>query len=384
MAEVADKNSEAIIADVIRTLSEKDGFPRTFVDVGANKNASVSAPFIELGWRCLLIEPQRHCISGLKDTYGSNPLVSIERCACSDENGTLTLFHGKDGDGSELSTLNASADPWMNMVRNLDDYEEVKVCRLADIISKYSDMSEVGILKIDTESWDFKVLAGLDFSTCKPKLIVTEEYLWDANAQIGKHKLLEDRGYVNIGWVEYNTIWCLRDYYSISWSELAMKKWLGALKRLPRPIDRVEGLHPMDVLLARTRAYDNLMDDLNLVGGARPYTCKAGQNIKVPVVVANMGGRTVPCNPDLASGRQLLVSYHWLDMKGDVVIWDGLRTHLHEDIEPRGAAVVDLVVEAPQMPGTYQLDIDCVVEHVGWLSSRGSSVARCQVTVGAA
>lgn len=59
-------------------------------------------------------------------------------------------------------------------------------------------------------------------------------------------------------------------------------------------------------------------------------------------------------------------SYHWYDDRGNLVVQDGLRTGLPQDVPPGGTANLDLKVRAPSQPGKYRLVIDGVQEQCAW------------------
>lgn len=63
------------------------------------------------------------------------------------------------------------------------------------------------------------------------------------------------------------------------------------------------------------------------------------------------------------------LSYHWYDSSGqNVVIWDGLRTNLGQDVGPTGDVWLNARVLAPLQPGTYVLKWDVVKEGVTWFN----------------
>src|SRR5215210_4668898 len=64
-------------------------------------------------------------------------------------------------------------------------------------------------------------------------------------------------------------------------------------------------------------------------------------------------------------------SYHWLDERGNPIVWDGLRTPLPA-VEPGERAVVRALVRAPTPPGRYRLSFDLVDEHRLWFAESGS------------
>ena len=68
----------------------------------------------------------------------------------------------------------------------------------------------------------------------------------------------------------------------------------------------------------------------------------------------------------------LFLAYHWLDERGNAIVWDGLRTPLDRDVEPGGRLRQQLAVRCPIPPGRYRLAIDFVEEHRFWLAELGN------------
>jgi hypothetical protein len=75
------------------------------------------------------------------------------------------------------------------------------------------------------------------------------------------------------------------------------------------------------------------------------------------------------------------LSYHWLDDRGNAIVWDGPRVAFERAIAPGDEVEVELVVRAPQPPGRYRLAFDLVEELRFWFaevgSRRSSSTPRC-------
>ena len=97
--------------------------------------------------------------------------------------------------------------------------------------------------------------------------------------------------------------------------------------------------------------------------GALPAVLPAGARSTVKVVLYN--GSNFSWDPQ--GGVNL--AYHWQDLAGNVVAWEGLRTPLA--IAPGTAANVNATVVAPTVAGTYALRFDLVQEGVTWFSGRG-------------
>jgi hypothetical protein len=88
---------------------------------------------------------------------------------------------------------------------------------------------------------------------------------------------------------------------------------------------------------------------------------QAGTLTNVRVALENAGA---------TAWRGLNASYHWLDERGNPIVWDGLRT---EVVAAPGERVeVELRVRAPVPPGAYRLAFDLVDEGRFWLAELGN------------
>lgn len=67
----------------------------------------------------------------------------------------------------------------------------------------------------------------------------------------------------------------------------------------------------------------------------------------------------------------VLVSYHWLDERGNPIVWDGIRSPLPRAVEPGEALRAEIAVRGPMPPGRYRLAIDLVAEHRAWFEELG-------------
>jgi hypothetical protein len=68
----------------------------------------------------------------------------------------------------------------------------------------------------------------------------------------------------------------------------------------------------------------------------------------------------------------LFLSYHWLDERGNPIVWDGPRTPLDAPVQPGERAQRTLRLRAPVPPGRYRLAVDLVEEHRFWLAELGN------------
>src|SRR5437868_15154852 len=58
----------------------------------------------------------------------------------------------------------------------------------------------------------------------------------------------------------------------------------------------------------------------------------------------------------------LFLAYHWLDERGNPIVWDGERTPLERTVAPGETLRQPLAVRGPIPPGRYRLAVDLVEE----------------------
>lgn len=70
------------------------------LDVGANEGVTISnsLPFIELGWRAILVEPAPAVFKKLVANRGGRDNVTCLQIACCDKSGEADLYFGLDGE----------------------------------------------------------------------------------------------------------------------------------------------------------------------------------------------------------------------------------------------------------------------------------------------
>jgi hypothetical protein len=84
-------------------------------------------------------------------------------------------------------------------------------------------------------------------------------------------------------------------------------------------------------------------------------------------------------NAGTAAWRGLNLSYHWLDDRGNPIVWDGLRHEVNAD--PGARLEQDIRVRAPIPPGSYRLAFDLVDEQRFWLAELGNFSPEFEVDV---
>ncbi len=103
----------------------------------------------------------------------------------------------------------------------------------------------------------------------------------------------------------------------------------------------------------------------------------AGGTYDVPVTIRNSGAATWN-----ATGANLVdVSYHWHDLAGTTVVWDGVRTPLPANVDIGGTTTVTMKIAAPNVAGSYVLTLDLVREGVAWFQQLGATPFRIPANV---
>jgi hypothetical protein len=89
--------------------------------------------------------------------------------------------------------------------------------------------------------------------------------------------------------------------------------------------------------------------------------------------------RVVVENAGTAAWRDLNISYHWLDDRGNPIVWDGLRYPVTAN--PGERLEQDFDLRAPIPPGRYRLTFDLVDEQRFWLAELGNFTPELEVAV---
>ena len=171
-------------AGIAAALVEPD-WPRYLVDVGAHDGRSLSNsfPFLALGWAGTLVEPLPAAFEQLAGLYRDRPDVHCVAAACSDWDGEGRLAIGEDGPSTMTSTLSPDGIP-------------IKVRTLTSVLGETGAPADFSLLLVDAEQKDLEVLAGLDFSRHRPRVVVTEDDVAKPERHAAKYALLHERGYV--------------------------------------------------------------------------------------------------------------------------------------------------------------------------------------------
>jgi hypothetical protein len=75
------------------------------------------------------------------------------------------------------------------------------------------------------------------------------------------------------------------------------------------------------------------------------------------------------------------LAYHWLDDRGNPIVWDGIRSAFAEPVEPGADAELQVTLRGPIPPGRYKLAFDLVEEGRFWFAELGNTALELVVDV---
>lgn len=101
---------------------------------------------------------------------------------------------------------------------------------------------------------------------------------------------------------------------------------------------------------------------------------RRGKKMKLPVTVKN-----VSLEPFAAGDRAFGLSYHVLSAEGQMLQHDNPRSYLMMPLMPGAEVKLNIEVTAPQIRGSYQLELDLVWEGIMWFKDVGNPT--CSVSL---
>jgi len=144
----------------------------TCVEVGAHNGVDLSNTyyFEQLGWRCILVEPNPVMWTVIRDARRA---VLFE-CAASGRE-SRAILHVGVGDGNDVySTLDASSVERIKQQGAQVSDVPVRTRRLDDMLEECR-VEHLEFVSIDVEGHELDVLEGFDLNRWKPQLVILED-----------------------------------------------------------------------------------------------------------------------------------------------------------------------------------------------------------------
>jgi len=112
-----------------------------------------------------------------------------------------------------------------------------------------------------------------------------------------------------------------------------------------------------------------------------PNRMSAGKDVVGDVVIRNISKNTWPSRANAKNRNNVNLSYRWKDLKGKVIVADGLRTPLPQDLAPNESVRLKMNVTAPARPGRYVINVTLVQEGFAWFDEKGGAALSLPVIV---
>lgn len=158
----------------------------TCLEVGANDGVNLSNTyyFEQLGWQCILVEPNSDCCNKIRKARQA----TLFECAASEKEGYAVLHVGSGSD-DVYSSLEAE-----QLTENRERYRPVVVpTRTLDAILEEAGVASLDFVTIDVEGHESQTLRGFTLDRWKPHLVLLEDGSDMADAEVGHH--MQQAGY---------------------------------------------------------------------------------------------------------------------------------------------------------------------------------------------
>jgi FkbM family methyltransferase len=168
------------------------------IDVGAH-HGSVLEPFLLAGWKVDAFEPVRENRDALMRKFGSAPNLRVFEEALSNSSGVKELHLALNKDGTLHEFYHSFEELPEDDFHRKGPARHVKATTLDNLVTEGKLDTHVGLLKIDTEGHDLKVLEAASKLDCS---VISVEF-WNEGHPLGKSpsppdqmiELLIERGY---------------------------------------------------------------------------------------------------------------------------------------------------------------------------------------------
>ncbi len=137
-----------------------------------------------------------------------------------------------------------------------------------------------------------------------------------------------------------------------------------------------QGVPPLENFISVDISYAAQYND----GGTTPTYMDPGEEFNAQVKVRNDGFLLWEYKGDR---YRVSLGTHWIDRDTrEMIVWDGNRGLLPENVSYNEEVIVDIKIKAPDKPGRYILQYDMVYERVAWFSEKGVIPLEVYIDVG--
>jgi FkbM family methyltransferase len=119
--------------------------------------------------RGVLLEPQPAAFARLQETYREQPQVTLIQAAIAEQEGTRVLYCER-GEASMVASFDREHLRKHN-VPNRDIVTQQVVCHTIASALRAAGLTQVDLIQIDAEGYDWPILRSIDFSKLRPRIL---------------------------------------------------------------------------------------------------------------------------------------------------------------------------------------------------------------------
>ena len=195
--------------DILKKLQHKETV--FFVQVGSNDGMRGdplhAISVMNKNWEGIFIEPVGYLFERLKRNYGNSDRFIFEKQAIAPSLGKVDFFYVSEEAKAELGD---EVPNWYDQLGSFDKNhilehldgilepyilsERINTLPLQDMLGKHK-VTRVDLIHIDAEGYDYRVLSTIDFSRCKPSVILYEHIHLSDVERKSAESLLKKNGY---------------------------------------------------------------------------------------------------------------------------------------------------------------------------------------------
>jgi FkbM family methyltransferase len=183
-------------------------YPKAFfVQVGSHDGTQLDPlreQILSKQWSGVMVEPVPFVFERLRENYGRNPRLILENVAIADRDGTRQLTYlPQTSDEGLPAWYDALASFRRDVILStrhkaiIPDIEQrVAVpCLTFDSLCRKHGITQLDVVQIDTEGYDFEVIKLIDLPKLRPKLVMFERLHFDTTTHEACLAHLRDHGY---------------------------------------------------------------------------------------------------------------------------------------------------------------------------------------------
>lgn len=180
-----------------------------FIQIGAHDGRALDPLRDQIRrrrWRGIMVEPVPYVFERLAERYSSHPRVSLELAAIADHEGTMPFYHLREARPDEevwrwydaLGSFKREVVLGHRaLIPDIDTRlveAEVSTLTFTKLCERHG-VSQIDLLQIDTEGYDYEILRSIDLKRWRPRLLLYEHCHLSEDDRASAREILDTSGY---------------------------------------------------------------------------------------------------------------------------------------------------------------------------------------------